>query len=105
MRGRRRGPLRRAPKDIFSQGAKKELKKPTPHKPVRVRDEKGRFIAEAPKLPKIEVEKPSWAEIHETAKTFLEGLGDDGVHDLVVLVRIEKDHAAGKIRTTKATAM
>ena len=103
--GRRRGPPKRAVRDIFSPGAKKELKKPTPHKPVRVRDEKGRFIAEAPKIPKIEVEKPSWDEIHETAKTFLEGLGEDAVHDLVSLARIEKDHTAGILRTTKATKM
>ena len=57
-------------------------------------------------MPKTETkEQPTWAQIHGTAKTFLEGLGDDGVHDLVSLARIEKNHAAGMIRTTKATAM
>ena len=35
MRGRRRGPPRRAPKDIFSPGAKKEQKKPTPQPPPK----------------------------------------------------------------------
>ena len=57
-------------------------------------------------MPKTETkEQPTWAQIHVTAKTFLEGLGDDGVHDLVSLARIEKNHTAGMIRTTKATAM
>ena len=36
MRGRRRGPPRRAPKDIFSPGAKKEQKKATPQPPPKV---------------------------------------------------------------------
>ena len=34
-------------------------------------------------------DKPTWAEIHETARTFFEGLGDAGQHDLVSLERIE----------------
>ena len=50
-------------------------------------------------------EKPTWAEIHETAKTFLEGLGEDGEHDLFSLSRIEKSHSSGMMKDAKATAM
>ena len=50
-------------------------------------------------------DKPTWATIHETAKTFFEGLGEAGQHDLVSLERIQKSHAAGMMKDAKATAM
>ena len=111
MRGRRRAPPKRAPKNIFSPGAKKEQKKVVPQPPPKVqaiappKPITPPKVAGSVKEKKIEVEKPSWAEIHETAKTFLEGLGEDAVHDLVSLARIEKNHTAGILRTTKATKM
>ena len=51
------------------------------------------------------IQNASWEEIYETAKTFLEGLGDASHHDLVSLARIEKSHTAGMMRTTQARAM
>ena len=57
-------------------------------------------------MPKTtETPTPTWAEIHETTKTFLEGLGEDGEYDLVGLNRILTKVDAGLLRDTKATAM
>ena len=57
MRGRRRGPPKRAPKDIFSPGAKKEQKKPTPQPPPKVQPIAPRIAVEPPKVAGSEKDK------------------------------------------------
>ena len=57
MRGRRRGPPRRAPKDIFSPGAKKEQKKPTPQPPPKVQPIAPPVAVQPPKVAGSEKKK------------------------------------------------
>ena len=57
MRGRRRGPPRRAPKDIFSPGAKKEQKKPTPQPPPKAQPIAPPIAISPPKVASSEKKK------------------------------------------------
>lgn len=68
MRGRRRGPPRRAPKDIFSPGAKKEQKKPTPQPPPKVQPIAPPIAVRAPKVAGSEKKKELDKEVVKTKK-------------------------------------
>ena len=62
MRGRRRGPPRRAPKDIFSPGAKKEQKKPTPQ------PQDGSFIVQPKGTTKVGMNQKKYSEVLAAAE-------------------------------------
>ena len=68
MRGRRRGPPRRAPKDIFSPGAKKEQKKPTPQPPPKVQPIAPPIAVQPPKVTGSEKKKKLDKEVVKTKK-------------------------------------
>ena len=68
MRGRRRGPPRRAPKDIFSPGAKKEQKKPTPQPPPKVQPIAPPIAVQPPKVAGSEKKKKLDKEVVKTKK-------------------------------------
>ena len=68
MRGRRRGPPRRAPKDIFSPGAKKEQKKPTPQPPPKVQPIAPPVAVQPPKVAGSDKKKKYDKEVVKTKK-------------------------------------
>ncbi len=68
MRGRRRGPPRRAPKDIFSPGAKKEQKKPTPQPPPKVQPIAPPVAVQPPKVAGSDKKKKLDKKVEKTKK-------------------------------------
>ena len=85
MRGRRRGPPRRAPKDIFSPGAKKEQQKPTPKPPPKIQ----------PVAPPIAVHPPKVAESDKKKKI------EEKIEEKIVKIK-EKTADIIEISTEKA---
>jgi len=68
LRGRRRGPPRRAPKDIFSPGAKKEQKKPTPQPPPKVQPIAPPVAVQPPKVAGSDKKKKLDKKVEKTKK-------------------------------------
>ena len=68
MRGRRRGPPRRAPKDIFSPGAKKEQKKPTPQPPPKIQPIAPPIAVHPPKVAGSDKKKKLDKNVEKTKK-------------------------------------
>ena len=68
MRGRRRGPPRRAPKDIFSPGAKKEQKKPTPQPLPKVQPIAPPVAVQPPKVAGSDKKKKLDKKVEKTKK-------------------------------------
>ena len=105
MRGRRRGPPRRAPKDIFSPGAKKEQKKPTPHPPPKVQPIAPPIAVQPPKVAGSEKKKMFEQKVvkikEKTVDNTESSKKDEQVDIEDVEEKISKDIIADQILSSK----
>ena len=90
MRGRRRGPPRRAPKDIFSPGAKKEQKKPTPQPPPKVQPIAPPIAVKPPKIAGSEKKKMDEKKAVKTKEKTLNTVESTKKVEQVVIEDIEE---------------